>query len=280
MWEASGMRFFVLSMLAIVGVKLPTYHLQHERVFADQTSEFNRTVLASVDKLQATAPDGGGYFTGVKAVPAESPIGVPVSLFGHPLLSPPRRSSYCSGASYAALIGALNIIFDSRSSELSGDRLEAVRMQEPNGGRREDTVKLWGWWNADGPGSLYALALYTKMGERVGALDAEPGDFCNINWLKGPGHSVVFLGWDWTPEGEPTMRYWSSQKGTNGLGDQTSTLASMSGIIFTRLTHPEALFEFDPTKKMERLKIEYDSATVVAERLKQRGGPVTKIPAR
>ncbi len=76
------------------------------------------------------------------------------------------------------------------------------------------------------------------------------------------------------------MRYWSSQKGTNGLGDQTSSLASMSGLIFTRLTHPERIFEFDPTKKMERIKIEYDSATVVAERLKQSGGLWTKTLVR
>jgi hypothetical protein len=274
------MNLCALSLLAVVGVKLPMYHLQHERVFADYTSDINRAVLASVDKIQATAPDGGGYFIGVKAVPAESPIGVPICLFGQPLLNPPRGTSYCSGATYSALIGALDTLLFSRNAELSVDRQEAIRMQEPNGGRREDMVKLWGWWNADGPGSLYALALYTKMGERVGALEAEPGDFCNINWVKGPGHSVVFLGWDSTPEGEPTMRYWSSQKGTNGLGDQTSTLASMSGIVFTRLTHPERIFEFDPSKKMERLKIEYDSATIVAERLKRSGGLWTKIPAR
>ena len=153
-------------------------------------------------------------------------------------------------------------------------------MQEPDGARREDMVKLWGWWNADGPGSLYALAMYTKMGERVGATDAEPGDFCNITWLKGAGHSVVFLGWDSTPEGEPTMRYWSSQKGTNGLGDQISPLASMSGMVFTRLTRPEGLFDFDPSRKMERVKIEYNSASIVAERLKRSGGLRTKTLAR
>ena len=274
------MNLCALSLLAILGVKLPTYHLQHERVFADGTSEINRAILAAVDKIQATAPDGGGYFIGVKAIPAESPIGVPVSLFGQTLLNPPRATSYCSGASYSAFVGALDTLLEPRSSELTADRQEAIRMQEVNGGRREDMVKLWGWWNADGPGSLYALAMYTKMGERVGALDAEPGDFCNINWVKGPGHSVVFLGWDTTPEGEPTMRYWSSQKGTNGLGDQTSTLASMSGIVFTRLTRPEAVFEFDPAKKMDRLKIEYDTATVVAERLKRSGGLWTKTLAR
>lgn len=274
------MKLFTLWMVALVGVKLPTYHVQHERVFSEYTGETNRAVLAAVDRIQAMAPEGGGYFTGVKAVPAESPIGFPVSLFGQPLLNPPRTTSYCSGASYAALVGALDILLRERASELSSDRLEAVRMQEPDGSRREDMVKLWGWWNADGPGCLYALAMYSKLGQRVGSRDAEPGDFCNISWAKGPGHSVVFLGWDVTPEGEPAMRYWSSQKGTNGIGDQTSPLSSMSGMIFTRLTNPEALLTFDPTVKIERAKMEYDSAPIVAARLKLSGGLGTKIGAR
>ena len=267
----------LLPMIAFLETTPPSHNLQHEVAFGKHTGEINRAVLASVDKLQATAPEGGGYFAGVKAVPAESPIGIPLTLFGKPILNPPRTSSYCSGASYAAFIGAIDRLLALRSFELTADRQEAIRMQEPNGGRREDMVKLWGWWNADGPGSLYALVMYTKLGERISALDAEPGDFCNIQWLRGPGHSVVFLGWDSTPEGEPTMRYWSSQKGTNGIGDQTSSLASMSGIVFTQLTRPEAIFEFDPLRKMERVKIEFDSATVVAERLKQSGGLVTRI---
>ncbi len=274
------MKNIAIAVLTILGVKLPTYHLQHEHLYAESTSEINRAVLAAVDRIQATAPLGGGYFTGLKASPPESPIGTPVTLFSAPLLNPSRPSSYCSGASYSAFIGALDVLLAERKGELTPDRLEATRMQELNGGRREDMVKLWGWWNADGPGTLYALTMYTKMGERIGALDAEPGDFCNINWKSGLGHSVVFLGWDSTPEGEPTMRYWSSQKGTNGLGDQISSLSSMSGLVFTRLTHPENLLTFDPAKKMERVKIEYDSAIVVAERLKQSGGRAAKTGAR
>ena len=92
------MKLFTLWMVALVGVKLPTYHVQHERVFSEYTGETNRAVLAAVDRIQAMSPEGGGYFTGVKAVPAESPIGFPVSLFGQPLLNPPGTSSYCSGA--------------------------------------------------------------------------------------------------------------------------------------------------------------------------------------
>jgi hypothetical protein len=274
------MNLIALGLVSLVAVKLPTYHLLHEQVFGVGRNEMNRSVLAAVDKVQATAPDGGGYFTGIKAVPAESPIGCPVSLFGKPLLNPPRGTSYCSGASYSALIGALDSLLYERSSELGADRLEAIRMQEPNGGRREDMVKMWGWWNVDGPGCLFALTKFTNLGIRVGATEAEPGDFCNINWKSGAGHSVVFLDWETTPEGEPMMRYWSSQKGTNGLGDQTSPLASMSGVVFTRLTRPEGIFEFDPSRKMEKVKIEYESPRFVVERLKQNGGQATMTPVR
>ena len=277
MRQAPGLKSVALFVIALIGVKVPTGHLQQEVV---GSNEINQAVLAAVTKLQAGAPDGGGYFAGVKAVPAESPIGIPLSLFGQPLLNPTRTSSYCSGASYAALVGALDILLVARSAELTPERLEAVRMQEPDGSRREDMVKLWGWWNADGPGTLYALAMYTSMGSRVGAMEAKAGDFCNIQWKKGNGHSVVFLSWETLPTGEPAMRYWSSQKGTNGMGEQTSPLASMFGVVFVRLTHPEGLFELDPSKKMEKAKIEFDSASIVAERLKRSGGQATKIGGR
>jgi len=252
-----------------VDTHLPTYHLSHQAVYGRQAGEVNQAVLMAVDDLQATAPTGGGYHIG-KGV--ESPIGTPIALFGKPLIAPPRNSSYCSGASYAAMIGALDLLGRARSSELTYDRYEAIRMQETNGRCREDMVKLWGWWNADGPGSLYALAMFTRMGQRVDPIDAEPGDFCNINWKSGMGHSVVFLGWDWSPEGKPAMRFWSSQKNTNGLGDRTSNLSSMSGVVFTRLTNPEDLFEFDPTKKMPRSSVRYDSVNAVSEQLKQSAG--------
>lgn len=256
--------------ILVTCVQLPTHHLMHEQVYGQDVGPINRSILAAVDSIQATAPDGGGYFIGVKANPPESPLGFPLSLSGKPLLTPPRSTSYCSGASYAAFIEGLDRILGSKLTGLSDDRFEAIRMQELDGGRREDMVKLWGWWNADGPGSLYALSLYTGMGQRVSAMDAEPGDFCNINWVKGPGHSVVFLGWETAPDGEIAMRFWSSQKGSNGFGDQTRPLSTMSGVIFSRLTDPEAIFAFDPTKKMERIAIDYDSPKVIEERLSKR----------
>jgi hypothetical protein len=264
--------------MIVLGVllSLPTYHLDHEKTFGNEVPPLNQAILRGVDAVQKTAMDGGGYFIGVKADPPESPIGFPICIFGSPLLSPPRTTSYCSGASYAAFITAFEETMEGRGDELTPEIIEALRMQEPNGGRREDTVKFWGWWNADGPGSLYALTTYTKMGERVRPEEAVAGDFCNINWVKGPGHSVVFLRWEKTANGLPAMRFWSSQKSTNGLGDLVVPLNTISGYVFSRFTNPAAVFEFDPLKPMERAKIVYDvpSVTIYAPKA------IFKTPSR
>src|SRR5439155_25430026 len=129
------------------------HHTRHAELFSRGVDGINLLVLRDIDKDQSTAPAGGGYFVGVKAQPPESPIGYPLALFGKPLLAPPRTTSYCSGSSYTACIEAMNLLYaDDSPSRLSADRFEAMRMQEPDGGRREDGVKFWGHWNADGPG--------------------------------------------------------------------------------------------------------------------------------
>lgn len=254
-------------------------HFEHLRRFGQGLPIPNQLVLKAVDSIQSRIPEGGGYFIGVRADPPECPIGLPLQILGRPLLTPTRPTSYCSGASYAALIEALNFYFEGDSSlvpavppssiTLTDEQIEAIRMQEPDGGRREDMVKLWGWWNADGPGSLYALTGFSQMGQRVSPAEALPGDFCNINWVKGPGHSVVFLGWENTTEGAPGMRFWSSQKSTNGLSDLTVPLSSIDGVVFTRLTTPSALQQLDPTRQLSREKIQYDKISAAIQNIKK-----------
>jgi hypothetical protein len=228
------------------------HHTRHAELFSRGIDGINLSVLRGVDKAQSTAMDGGGYFVGVHARPAESPIGYPLVLFGHPLLDPPRKTSYCSGSSYTAFIEALDLLYPHGGSRLSPDRAEAMRMQEPDGGRREDWVKFWGIWNADGPGCQFALVQYSHMGVRVDPKDARPGDFMNINWVSGLGHSTVFLGWHVDSTGKKSVLYWASQKGTNGLGDQMSALSKIRSVKIIRLTHPENLFHFDPATKIDR----------------------------
>lgn len=229
-----------------------THHTRHAEIFGKYVKGYNYYVLQAIDKVQATAMDGGGYFTGMKAVPTESPIGYKLTLFDRPLLEPPRTTSYCSGATYTAFIEQLNLLFPQKGKQLSDDRYESIRMQEKDGGRREDTIKFWGKWNDDGFGSHYALVQYAKMGEEIKPNQARPGDFINISWAKGLGHSVVFLGWYKDEQGQKFIVYWSSQTRTNGFGDEVVPLERIKEIKAVRLTHPENLFTFDVNTTVQR----------------------------
>jgi hypothetical protein len=242
--------------------KLPAHHTQHVDAFGDGAAglPFNLAVLRAVDKVQASAPDGGGYFIGVHAKPPESPIGYELNLFGKAILSPPRTTSYCSGSAYSAFIEALNLIFPDESNrhQLSPERLEGLRMQEPDGSRREGDVKAWGYWNADGFGTQFCLVQYLGgAGREIKPDELRPGDFMNISWKSGLGHSVVFLGFCTDDKGRKCVRYWSSQTGTNGLGDQTTPIEKVKEVKAMRLTNPEKIFTYDPASKVN-LKVPGD----------------------
>jgi hypothetical protein len=232
--------------------QLGAHHLRHAEVFCKYVTGYNRAILAGIDRVQLTQPQGGGYFTGVKAQPAESPIGYEIKLSGSALLSPPRTTSYCSGSSYCAFVEGVNLILP--DAHPSPERIEAMRMQEPDGGRREDGVKMWGHWNEDGFGTQFALVQYTGAGTEIKPNQLRPGDFLNISWKSGLGHSVVFLGFykdDAKGDaGAKQILFWSSQKGTNGLGDSMASLDRIAEVKCVRLTNPEKLLTFDPTTKV------------------------------
>jgi hypothetical protein len=253
---------------------LPAQHMRHAGLFGGKAPEFNKLILQGVDEVQSQAMLGGGYFIGIKAQPTESPIGYPLCLNGSPLVAPPRSTSFCTGASYAAFIEALNLWMpQTRSSSddtnrlpasapmfLSKDRLEALRMQEPDGSRREDHVKFWGHWNADGFGNHFALVQYSRMGERIKPENALPGDFINISWKSGLGHSTVFLGWCLDKVGRKALRFWSSQKGTNGLGDQVSALETIRAVCVVRVSRPSRIYSFNPKQPVDK-KVEGDAVS-------------------
>lgn len=236
----------LISLNAIAIAQVEPHHIRHFRQYESKATGFNRLVLRGIDLVQGQNYNGGGYFIGVKADPPESPICYPLQLGGNPLLAPARDTSYCSGASYAAFIEALGLHLHLNPRNLTSAQVEALRLQEPDGGRREDKMKAWGWWNADGFGSHYSLVQLMKAGVRVKPGEAMPGDFMNISWRGGPGHSVVFLEWMKNADGVNGLVYWSSQKGTNGLGDQWVPLSRIDQVCIVRCTIPENAFNFDP----------------------------------
>ncbi len=230
-------------------VSLGKYHTKHYEIFKKYVNGYNTYILKAIDSIQAKAMTGGGYFAGLNVNPPESPIGYNLSLFNVELLKAPRKTSYCSGSSYSVFIETLNFLYKNKSKKLSFDRLESLRMQEPDGGRREDNVKFWGKWNADGYGNNFALVQYSGMGKRIKPINARPGDFLNISWKKGGGHSVIFLGWYINNNNnEKCVVYWSSQKRTNGLGNDIVPIKKIKEVMFVRLAYPENLFQFNVNK--------------------------------
>lgn len=228
------------------------HHTRHDELMGRDAVGYGKQVLQGIDKVQATAMDGGGYFVGVKAVPLEAPVGYPVKLFGDQLFTPARTTSYCSGSSYAAFVEAMNLIFPPEKwKDLTPERREALRMEEPGAKRREDGVKAWGLWNCDGSGVHYSLVQFLGMGTRIPPNEARPGDFMTITWKTGLGHSTVFLGW-FKKEGKRMMAVWSSQKGTNGFGDYLFPVERVKSVVAVRLVKPEAIFSFDPTAVIPR----------------------------
>jgi len=227
------------------------HNIKHFFDYGADAPNYNKAVLQGIDKVMATAPNGGGYFVGLRANPPESPLGYDLKFGKYSLLTPPRSTSYCSGSSYGVFIEALNIINPRYSNRMTAAQLEACRMQEPDGGRRDDDIKLWGYWNDDVWGIHHALIDYTQMGEVVAPYAAKPGDFIKIMWSKSSGHFVVFLGWVRGANNQPVaIRYWSSQPGTNGFGEQESSISKIYSILFVRLTYPDNITKFDPDYKV------------------------------
>lgn len=98
----------------------------------------------------------------------------------------------------------------------------------------EDLLRFRGlWYGTDGDRRLIQNALVTYgLGTAVERLDdARPGDFVQFWRHSGSGHSVVFLAWLRDGEGKiEGLRYWSSQKATNGIGEREERLSEKEGI--------------------------------------------------
>lgn len=221
--------------------RLEARHTRHREVFGKGVSGLNLAVLSAIDRVQATAPGGGGYFADPSARPLESPVGYPLRLWGEELFVPERTTSFCSGATYAALVEALSILYPQNPG--AGEEVfESLRQFEPGGGRREDQTGFWGVWNGESAGLWHALGPLTGMGRRIAPRSLRPGDFLHVFWGPTRGHSTVFLGW--TNSGG--LRVWSSQKSTNGLGDLTIPPGGFARLVGVRLIQPLGLLRARP----------------------------------
>lgn len=88
------------------------------------------------------------------------------------------------------------------------------------------------WFGSDGNRkTLLNATLVNGMGKEIAMADAKPGDFVQLWRFSGSGHSVIFVDWERNANNEIIgLKYWSTQKSTNGIGYKTEYFTGTSGI--------------------------------------------------
>ena len=172
-----------------------------------QADERGKDVLAAAQAI----PDGGSYvWTNGSGVPRD------IRHEGELILKAQEKGTYCSGFTFCVAMEAAQ-----ERGLLKGKSADAVRQFQ----------KLWYGSTKEAAERQCAFAVeQLGIGREVKSLaDAQPGDFMQIWRTNKSGHSVLFL--DWVREGDEVVgiKYRSSQKSTDGVGDRVEYFADAPG---------------------------------------------------
>jgi hypothetical protein len=172
-----------------------------------QADEPGKDVLAAAEAI----PDGGSYvWTNGSGVPRD------IRHEGELILKAQEKGTYCSGFTFCVAMEAAR-----ERGLLKGKSADAVRQFQ----------KQWYGSTKEAAERQCALAVeQLGIGREVKSLaDAQPGDFMQIWRTNKSGHSVLFL--DWVREGDQIVgiKYRSSQKSTDGVGDRVEYFADAPG---------------------------------------------------
>ncbi len=149
-----------------------------------------------------------------------------------------RNRSYCCGLTFEVYFKAYEEACRKtgkpfRIGRLSPSDVTELRLRWYGASRNGDKKKL-------------ILEALTSMGlgqKVVRPEDARPGDFVQLWRKNGSGHSVIFLKWERSGRKITGITYWSSQPGTNGIGERTERFSGSRGvdpdqIFIARATKP------------------------------------------
>jgi hypothetical protein len=129
---------------------------------------------------------------------------------------------YCSGITYEVFMGGYSAY-------------NAAKGQKTIGGLTVDDMKKFRQdWYGVGGNKQCAVNALTKWGLAYRITDREKvhqGDDVQLWRWSGSGHSVIFVNWVRDANQQITgMRYWSSQKATNGTGYRTEYFGEEKGL--------------------------------------------------
>lgn len=153
------------------------------------------------------------------------------------------HSTYCSGITFEIWLRAMKRLQDDMGYS---ENINDMSVSDISDFRRK-------WFvleiNGDGPGlALESYGLGTSIDHMK---DVKAGDFVQIWRTTTSGHSVIFINWTTNAAGDTTgMRYWSTQKSTNGINYNTEYFPEAGGTISKTNTHysrgfkPEEFIDF------------------------------------
>ncbi|BBO34819.1 hypothetical protein [Lacipirellula parvula] len=156
-------------------------------------------------------PDGGTYvWAGESGVPHD------IRHDGALILKAQKKGTFCSGFTFTVAMEAAR-----DRGLLRGKSADAVRQFQQE------------WYGSSEEAAERQCALAVErlgIGHEVKSLDeVQPGDFVQIWRTNKTGHSVLFL--EWVREGGEAVgiKYRSSQKSTDGVGDRVEYFADAQG---------------------------------------------------
>lgn len=139
----------------------------------------------------------------------------------------PLGRCYCSGLTFEVFVRAWQAWCAASEREFAIPGLAGVR----------ELRRLQRQWFGDAEHvrcSDEALVA-NGLGYTVDHADARPGDFVQLWRHSGSGHSAVFLGWVRDEHGDVVgLRYWSTQKATDGIGEREERFGTDRGVDRTR----------------------------------------------
>jgi hypothetical protein len=228
----------LIAVYVVLALNLGSLHAQETMPRDSDQSALKKNLNAQVLSAVEEMPVGGGYAVTRSASQALAKS-ISVGQNGTLLVdAQTAQPSYCSGATYIVLLKALKAEID----KIDPQRRVMVtnRLKEA---AQVDGVGIWGRWNSNGP-CMAVLFAESDMGFSFWDYKkALPGDFLKL-WWKDPigrdeaGHSVIFLGYADTPEGESGIEVWSSNK-PSGYGKKVVSFSKIHHALFSRCEHPE-----------------------------------------
>ena len=155
----------------------------------------------------ANSFEGGGYKWAGSGTPKD------LVFKGSTILSKSSQGTYCSGYTFMVAFDVLNA-----EGKLDGYDVSTIKKLQQN----------WYGTNEASAETQCVLALEKLgLGKGVPLDEAKAGDFVQFWRNNKSGHSVVFLDWVRDDSGKITgIKYRSTQKLTNGIGDRTETIGS------------------------------------------------------